>query len=210
MKAFAVRTIATLRHSMVKSSRFAWLTRLIFGLIMMAYPILVFWGLHHGSIRKVALILCLMVALRFFISNRAASPAASSWIFLSTLPLLLFSLFLGEGQFLLWQPVLINVGLGFMFGGSLRSSQSLIERIARLRTPQLPPEGVHYCRTVTKVWIAFFAINASMAIITILFCSIQIWTLYNGLIAYILIGALFTGEYLIRRKALSSKPPLTS
>ncbi|MBP9601744.1 MAG: hypothetical protein KBE41_09595, partial [Lutibacter sp.] len=41
-----------------------------------------------------------------------------------------------------------------------------------------------------KIWVAFFVFNGSLALYTTLFGSFTTWTLYNGLIAYVLIGTL--------------------
>ena len=76
----------------------------------------------------------------------------------------------------------------------------MIERLARLQHPDLPPEGVIYTRRVTQVWCAFFIINGAMALSTALWASLEIWSLYNGLIAYVLMGGLFAAEYLVRMK----------
>ncbi|MDD4916151.1 MAG: hypothetical protein PHW13_14090, partial [Methylococcales bacterium] len=78
--------------------------------------------------------------------------------------------------------------------------QSLIERLARIQHPDLPPEGVIYTRRVTQIWCAFFVVNGGIALATALWSSIELWSLYNGLIAYVLMGILFVGEYLVRMK----------
>ena len=46
---------------------------------------------------------------------------------------------------------------------------------------------------------AFFVFNGSIALITV-FCEDAVWALYNGFIAYLLMGTLFLGEWLIRRR----------
>lgn len=74
----------------------------------------------------------------------------------------------------------------------------MIERLARLQQPDLPAKGVLYTRRVTQVWCGFFIINGSIAFITAVWASFELWSLYNGLIAYLLMALLFAGEYLIR------------
>jgi len=98
-------------------------------------------------------------------------------------------------------PVLINALLLGVFAHSLLSGMPLIERIARLRQPNLPEEGVRYTRKVTQVWCLFFAANGSTAALLALFASWQAWTLYNGCISYLLMGALFLAEWCVRPKA---------
>ena len=95
-------------------------------------------------------------------------------------------------------PVLVNLGLLAAFAHSLRGPQSMVERFARLREPDLPPAAVAYTRTVTKVWCGFFAVNGSIALATALWATPAVWSLYNGVIAYGLMGVLFGAEYLVR------------
>jgi uncharacterized membrane protein len=95
-------------------------------------------------------------------------------------------------------PVLVNGALLVAFAWSLSSPQSMVERMARLSEPDLPPEGVAYTRTVTKVWCGFFVVNGSIALATALWATPAVWSLYNGVIAYGLMGLLFGGEYLVR------------
>jgi uncharacterized membrane protein len=95
-------------------------------------------------------------------------------------------------------PFLMNVLTLGLFGYSLIYPPSMVERIARLTEPDLPPEAVGYTRRVTQVWCGFFIVNGSIALYTALWASQEAWSLYNGVIAYLLMGVLFGGEYLIR------------
>jgi uncharacterized membrane protein len=95
-------------------------------------------------------------------------------------------------------PVLVNGVLLGLFTHSLYTPPSIVERIARVREPDLEPAAICYTRRVTQVWCAFFAVNGGVAFATAIWASPAVWSLYNGLIAYILMGALFGGEYCIR------------
>lgn len=95
-------------------------------------------------------------------------------------------------------PVLINCAMLAAFGYSLISPPSMVERLARLREPNLPPAAVGYTRRVTQVWCVFFISNGSIALGTALWASEEVWSLYTGVIAYVLMGALFGGEFLFR------------
>lgn len=105
----------------------------------------------------------------------------------------------GELPLLLY-PVLVNAVLGLLFGSSLLHPPTVIERLARLQDPQLSAAGVRYTRKVTWVWLTFFIANGMMAAATALWASREVWALYNGVIAYGLIGLLFGGEWLIRQR----------
>ena len=87
-----------------------------------------------------------------------------------------------------------------IFSWSLLSPPSLIERLARIQHPDLPPEGIIYTRRVTQVWCGFFIVNGGIALATALWSSFEVWSLYNGLIAYLLMGILLGGEYIVRMK----------
>lgn len=95
-------------------------------------------------------------------------------------------------------PVLMSTGVAAVFGFTLFKPPSLIESIARLREPDLPPEGASYCRKLTMVWVVFLLFNAAVAASTALWSSIELWSLWTGLISYLLMGALFFGEMGIR------------
>ena len=57
-----------------------------------------------------------------------------------------------------------------------------------------------YTRKVTQVWCGFFVLNGGLALGTALWASDATWALYNGLIAYGLMGVLFAGEWVVRRR----------
>jgi uncharacterized membrane protein len=97
-------------------------------------------------------------------------------------------------------PVIVNLAVLGYFAWSLIHPPSAVERIARLADRALPDYAVAYTRRVTAVWCMFFVVNGAIALYTALWTSIEVWTLYNGCIAYLLMGSLFTGEYLVRRR----------
>jgi uncharacterized membrane protein len=99
-------------------------------------------------------------------------------------------------------PVLVNAVMLALFAASLRWPPSAVERMARLRHPDLPPRGVAYTRRVTWVWCGFFVANGALALITALWASERVWSLYNGLIAYVVMGVLFAGEWLVRQRVM--------
>jgi uncharacterized membrane protein len=99
-------------------------------------------------------------------------------------------------------PVLVNAGFLALFGWSLYAPPTVIERMVRLRTPDLPAAAVAYINKVTAVWCVFFVLNGTVAFITARYASTAVWLLYNGLIAYALMGLLFAGEYLVRRRVM--------
>lgn len=103
-------------------------------------------------------------------------------------------------------PVLMNVAMLGVFAWSLVKPPSMIERFARLMEPNLPEEGVRYTRKVTWAWCGFFVVNAAVALWTALAASLEIWAFYNGVLAYVLMGLLLGGEFLVRRIVRGREP----
>ncbi len=103
-----------------------------------------------------------------------------------------------DARALLLVPVLINLGLLFAFGRTLRSGPTLVEQLARLREPDLSAAQVRHCRTTTAVWCAFFAANAAVCFGLAWFAELWLWTLYTGFISYLLMALLFGAEWLVR------------
>ncbi|HSF57935.1 MAG TPA: hypothetical protein VLD83_07685 [Candidatus Binatia bacterium] len=96
-------------------------------------------------------------------------------------------------------PVLVNATLLGVFAYSLIFPPSMIERFARMNEPNLPVQAIGYTRRVTQIWCVFFGINGAIALMTALWASPAMWALYNGLIAYLLMGLLLAGESVVRR-----------
>lgn len=170
----------------------------ILGLLTLLYPFAVYFGSQYLEPWKIAAILVILLTVRLF-----ASYAIKHW----SSPLLLvgmlyfsFATWSDELITLRFYPVFANAAVLLLFSWSLYSPPSLIERIARIQHSDLPPEGVVYTRRVTQVWCLFFIINGAIALVTALWGSFEIWSLYNGLIAYLLMGILFAGEYIIRMR----------
>jgi uncharacterized membrane protein len=95
-------------------------------------------------------------------------------------------------------PALVNLGLFASFAATLVRPPSMIERFARVREPQLPPQAVRYTRRVTIVWCVFFVLNAIVSACTAWMASGKAWALYNGVVGYGLAGVLIAGEWLFR------------
>jgi uncharacterized membrane protein len=167
-----------------------------------AYPFAVYAALGRISPRWLTIPLAALWLARGLTAPRTGwsqllSPAAA----------LLFCVALAwidSNALLRWYPVLMNaMGLA-VFGLSLRYGPPIIERLARLTEPELPPSGQRYTRRVTQVWTLFFAANGLVSALFAHYASWHLWTIYNGAVSYVLIGLLLAGEWLIRpRKRLA-------
>lgn len=172
---------------------------LLLGLAFLLYPALVFYGLQNFSVQSVALIVLLAGLARMVTLGKQASAVNGSWLAMAAALGALVTLVLNSSLGVKLYPVLINAICFFVFALSLKHPPTVIERLARIRHPQLPESGVIYTRKVTIAWCVFFIINGAIAAATV-FLSERIWALYNGLISYLCIGLMFAIEYLVRPK----------
>lgn len=163
----------------------------------LAYPFAVYFGIEHLSPRVFALLLGALWIARLL---TAQQRPGGRWMALAALLFCVVLGIAGEPVLLRWYPVLLNSILLCVFLLSLRYGPPLIERLARLREPELPAEAVRYTRVVTQVWAGFFCCNALIAAALTLWAPLAWWTLYNGFIAYLLMGLLFAVEWLVRQR----------
>jgi uncharacterized membrane protein len=163
--------------------------------IVLVYPFVIWLAPEQLEPRYLALLLLLVALVHL---SRIKGDA--SWIGWMGGTLLLLALALWANALLPLKlyPVAVNAGLLGLFAYSLLVPPTMIERIARAREPDLPVAAVAYTRRVTQVWCVFFAVNGIVALFTALWMPAVVWTLYNGVIAYVLMGLLFAGEYCVR------------
>lgn len=199
-------------------------------LMTLLYPLAVFFGLQHWQPASMGLLLALVVALRLLLGSRvdgsggsdagtkargdtdgqyceddrskfASGEATRSRWLLSALLVFAVAVYLvNDQQLLRFYPVLMNGLMLLMFSYTLLAPPPMAERLARLREPDLDPRGVRYTRKVTWVWCGFFLLNGCVAAWTAVGASLAVWTLYNGLYAYLVMALVFAIEYLIRQR----------
>ncbi|WP_066458269.1 hypothetical protein [Castellaniella caeni] len=177
------------------------------GVVLVAWPVLVWLGITRGQMSWLAPALGLLLLVRLWCLRGAAAGASPLRVLalpgtVGAAALVLASLLLRQQGWLLYYPVVINGVLLALFGLSLWQGPSLVERIARLRTPDLPTAAVAYTRRVTQVWTVFFACNGAVALHSCLAGDLDWWALWNGGIAYGLMGGLMVLEYAVRRRVI--------
>lgn len=165
--------------------------------LSIGYPFMVYWGLQYFDTRILLVLLLLILALRWAAGNQASERKI---VVATILSVTLIILVWGHQSGLKFYPVLMNIGFFTLFASSLFFPPTVVERLARFHEPDLPPAAVLYTRKVTWVWSVFFLINGTIAGLTALWSSDKVWMLYNGFIAYLLIGALASGEWLVRQR----------
>jgi uncharacterized membrane protein len=161
-----------------------------------AYPLVVWFGFGRWNPAWMG------VALAVLLFLRAAGGRDPMWLVAGCGALLLAAAAGVGGSWLPLKlyPVMVSGVLLAVFAATLWRGPTVIERIARLREPHLPPEGVAYTRKVTLAWCGFFLANGALSAATALWASERAWALYNGLVSYGLIGVFFGIEWLLRQR----------
>ena len=171
--------------------------------LALGYPVAIYCALLWFEPRSVAAALVVFLLLRHR-SYAQRFLHELSWVsraILGGLVLLCLSALVANDETLLrLYPAALSAAFLLVFGLSLVRPPTVVERLARLRNPELPAAGVRYTRQVTQVWCAFFIVNGLIAVWTAVWSSREVWAVYNGFIAYLAMGALFAGEWLLRRR----------
>lgn len=176
------------------------MSRLFSVLLLVAgllYPFAVYYGMELLSPRLFAALLGGLWLAR--VLSNSGKPG-NRWMAVCALGFCLLLGLTGTPALLRWYPVLISGLLLALFGLSLKFGPPLVERLARLREPDLPAVAVRYTRRVTQVWAGFFLLNGVVVVGLNVYAPLSWWTLYTGLISYALIGLLFAGEWLVRQR----------
>lgn len=166
-------------------------------LVTLAYPFLVYLSLTRFEPRYLGLLLLALALARLGSGRRDVLAWATAG---AALTLALVAGWLNQALPIKLYPLVMNGLMLTLFGLSLRHPPSMVERLARLREPDLPAHAIAYTRRVTQVWCVFFIVNGAIAAWTAFYCTTATWAWYNGFVAYLLMAALFAGEWLIRQR----------
>ncbi|MEC5405168.1 hypothetical protein VOM14_06230 [Paraburkholderia sp. MPAMCS5] len=173
-------------------------------LVKLAYPALILCAWRWDTPRYVG---CMLFAILWLQRWAGSGPVATSlrrlsaidWTVVGLLSCASAAIVFTNSELLLrLYPSLVNLGLLIAFGATLVRGPSMIEKFARLGKSNLPPGAVRHTRRVTQVWCVFFLLNGAFSAYTALYWSRASWSLYNGAIAYGLIGVLLIAEVLWR------------
>jgi uncharacterized membrane protein len=163
------------------------------------YPLLVYVSLPYAPPFALVVVGLGLIALRLWGARRDGTVAVwGTAMVLAAVGLALLSA-LSPSLAMKSYPALISIAVAGVFGASLLWPPTIIERIAVIREPELSPAGQIYTRRVTQVWTGFLLLNAAIAAATAIWGTVEQWTLWNGLISYLLMGVLFIGEITLRR-----------
>ena len=196
--------------------KFSLVSKALFCAATVIYPIAVFYLLviRKIPIRTLSPVVMAFALVAFIMATSEKGkkrPVSLFWTSLLLFGLGGLCLLTNLKIILKLYPLLMNLLFLTAFGSTLLRPPSMIYRFAVIMDKSIPDSPAQagiaaYCRKVTFVWVGFFVCNGSMAAYTIFSGSDSLWALYNGGISYILMGILFAGEYLIRKKVQKSMP----
>ncbi len=170
--------------------------------LALIYPLAVYFGLNYFEPRYLAIFLGLILLLRIIPGNSIQKIGNKNQHLIVTLiivAIIILALINNSLSGLKLYPAIISFSLLSVFGFSLFKPPTTIERIARLQEPDLSEKGVIYTREVTKIWCVFLFLNGCIALYTAFYTSLSVWTLYNGLISYLIMGSIFVVEMIYRK-----------
>ena len=183
----------------MRLARLSGVTLALLGFASVAYPFLVYFGISHYGPATFAGLLFIILFLRFIFAKQYKEP--TQWALLIVVSLFCtITVFINSLDLLRYYPVVMSTGFMIIFLYSLSSDTPLIEKFARAAGENPTPFAKRWARNLTKAWIVILLVNAIIAGYTACCLSLEAWTLYNGLLSYILFASFFTFEYIIRKR----------
>jgi uncharacterized membrane protein len=177
----------------------------------LAYPLVILCAWHWDTPRYAGCMLFVLLWLQRWTGTGAIAASLRrltpvDWCVAGALNCASVAIVLTNSELLLrLYPSLVNLGLLVAFGATLMRGPSMVEKFARIHNPDPSPQVVRYTRRVTLIWCAFFMLNSGFSVYTALCWRREAWSLYNGALAYVLIGVLLLGEIAWRHLIMRPK-----
>ncbi|MFN2426362.1 MAG: hypothetical protein ABR587_07940 [Candidatus Binatia bacterium] len=174
----------------------------LLGILVAGYPFLVAAGLDHLSARAIGAALLAAALAGALVAGGGASRVLSLLLRRFGVLMLLGGAAAATDNpaALMLLPSLTSVWLLGTFASSLRREPSIVAQFASAaHNGSFPDFLLPYCRKVTWMWCAFFAINAVVGGLLALAAPARLWAFYTGFLAYVMIALLATAEYVLHK-----------
>jgi uncharacterized membrane protein len=174
----------------------------LLGGFTIGYPFLISIALTLGRPRLMAAVMGIGLLIPGALAWRARGRREALYRLVELALLALFlavAAIVNEAHVFRLGPALANVAMLVSFGRTLLVGPSMAESIARLQRGDLPPQAVVYCWRLTLLWCVFFGLNAAFITWLAFYASLASWTLYTGVVAYLLAGFLLMAELVYRQ-----------
>jgi uncharacterized membrane protein len=171
------------------------------GAVVVAYPFALAAAMPRFGVSGTAAALLALAAISFALPSRHRSEALRLGAVPSVgIPILLAAaVFSGHEFYLQLVPSAVYLALAGWFCATLRSDDSIVERMARFMVPEAPDFIRPYCRKVTGLWAIFFAASAVVAAAFVLAENRSWWEFFTGKLVFGLMIAVSLVEFLVRK-----------
>ena len=165
--------------------------------LFLAYPFLIYKGIESGMVWIAPAIFSALFLRQSFLAKNAGAKVFKACIAIA----LILGAYYMQTFTAKVLPVLIQLMLMYFFGRTLFKDKgpSFIESFVRLQFPEFPSAIARFCRQLTFIWTVFFAINTMIITVLAIWGAEFWWSLYNGVLIYLLMGLLVMIEYIYRR-----------
>jgi uncharacterized membrane protein len=168
-------------------------------------PVVLYVAVTRLSVMKAALVIAGWITLRT-LPAALATVSRDQLIAAIKLPLVAIAFSVlgaltNNRGLLLLIPSATQLGFAWVFASSLRagSKMPLVEQFARMQKADLGEDEIKYCRTVTWIWAIYLAACAVAGMVLAWVASPEVWALFTGVGAYVLVAVLFAGEFAFRK-----------
>lgn len=173
-------------------------------LLLLSFPLVSHLSIHNGradlAVYFMASLLLLPLLFALLTRKRPASWAIAAGVLSLVIGILGYTY---ARAMIVIPPILIFTSLMLLFGYSLRTGATpVITRFAELILGEVAPDVRAYTRKATIAWMLFFMGMLSCALVLGLWAPLELWSWFTNVIAYVLIGVMFVGEFLVRRLSL--------
>ncbi len=170
-------------------------------LFIIASPWVLYWTLSQGDVAVAAMTLVAWVIVRtipVLLMARREQRVAALQLPAIALVFALLGWVSNNGTWFLILPSANQAAFGLAFLRSLKSTP-LIEHFARMVKPELGTAQQAHCRSWTAVWGIYLLVLAALGLVLARFSTLEVWTVYVGILSYVLVGVLFAIEYVVRK-----------
>jgi uncharacterized membrane protein len=175
--------------------------KIISGLFIVASPWVLYWTLSQGDVTVAAITLIAWVIVRtipVLLSAKKEQRVAALQLPAIALVFAILGWVFDQGVLLMILPSATQAAFGGTFLRSLKTTP-LIEHFARMVKKDLSPGEQVHCRSWTRIWGIYLLVLAAAGLVLAAVASLEVWTVYVGLVSYGLVGVLFAIEYVVRK-----------
>jgi uncharacterized membrane protein len=196
--------------SSVSTERAAPRWQRVLGNSVLLYPLVMHFLIVHDHLAAALAGLAAMGLVAAAAALQQVSGRLQALLYLAIATAALVCLGAGIELALYLPPIVFNLMFALGFARTLRpGAVPMVERFMRLHHgEELSPALHRYARRLTLAWTALFVAGALTAILLAVFASIESWSLFANVINYLLIAALFIGQFVygyFRYRALRAR-----